>query len=471
MHTVNAAMERGIDVMAVPGPVGEPSSLGTQPAAGRWRDAGARNRRRAVAPRLDRFAARPLPRRSVVVRGYPPTPRACCRSSTSWPRRPNGLSARPGCPPVRSPSRCEELKRRRPCRRRRWLVEPPRPTLTLPVRSAAALRSHSPLPLRPSGAPRGARSWELPCAASLRCWRSQLRSPSSPGSRPRPPPRPSPIVEPVAGTVTDPFRPPATPYGRGNRGLAYATENGSSARASAPGRVTFAGQVGGALHVVVQHADGVRTSYSFLRSVAVRTGTRVDAGDVVGTTASTFHFGARIGDAYIDPAILLASGPARVHLIPDAEFSEVGASDDRKALARRRSPITSARWPSSAVEWAKGTRRGCEPRWWRSTSSPCSTRSSTSASSPDRSRRCRPRSPTSSKHSSNRARPPDVAPPPRTERRIAVFVAGLGSHSSGAASPANLSQRLDASTARLRPGRRRRLLVSRRPPSCRIRVR
>ncbi len=137
---------------------------------------------------------------------------------------------------------------------------------------------------------------------------------------------------PVAGTVTDPFRPPTTAYGSGNRGLTYKTAVGSPVRASAPGRVTFAGQVGGALHVVVQHADGVRTSYSFLRSVTPRVGAVVKQGDIIGTTASTFHFGARIGDAYIDPAILLQSGPARVHLVPDGEFSEKGADDDGFSL-------------------------------------------------------------------------------------------------------------------------------------------
>ncbi len=159
-------------------------------------------------------------------------------------------------------------------------------------------------------------------------------------------------VEPVAGRVTDPFRPPKTPYGAGNRGLQYDTVPGSVARASAAGRVTFAGQVGGALHVVVQHADGVRTSESFLRTVRVRAGQVVTQGEAIGTTGSSFHFGARIGDAYIDPAILLASGPARVHLVPDGEFSEEGAGDDHRALfsvvADRIGSIT-----SEALGWVR----------------------------------------------------------------------------------------------------------------------
>ena len=137
---------------------------------------------------------------------------------------------------------------------------------------------------------------------------------------------------PVGAPVVDRFRPPATPYGPGNRGLTYGTASGTPVLASAPGRVTFAGPVAGALHVVIQHDDGVRTSYSFLRTVAVRAGQTVAQGAVVGTSGSNFHFGARIGDAYIDPAVLLDSSPGRVHLVPDGEFAEAGAHRDGFAL-------------------------------------------------------------------------------------------------------------------------------------------
>jgi len=162
---------------------------------------------------------------------------------------------------------------------------------------------------------------------------------------------------PVIGRVTDPFRPPSTPYGRGNRGLTYETEPGSPVSAAAPGRVTFAGQVGGALHVVIAHADGVRTSYSFLRTVTVRVGQQVRQRDRVGTTNDSFHFGARIGDAYIDPAILLSSGPARVHLVPDGEFAEVGASNDRASLLAAVSDGFGS-VSAAAAEWARGVATG-----------------------------------------------------------------------------------------------------------------
>ena len=158
-------------------------------------------------------------------------------------------------------------------------------------------------------------------------------------------------VAPVEGTVVDGFRPPQNAYGPGNRGLTYRTAPGGAVRVSVSGRVTFAGQVGGALHVVIQHADGVRTSYSFLRSVQTRVGAVVRQGDRVGATASTFHFGARVGDAYLDPAILLAGGPAQVHLAPDGEFSESGAQNDGFSLLSVVRDVAAV--PGAALDWAR----------------------------------------------------------------------------------------------------------------------
>ena len=77
---------------------------------------------------------------------------------------------------------------------------------------------------------------------------------------------------PVDAPVTDPFRPPLTPYGPGNRGIEYATVPGTLVRAAADGLVVFAGPVAGALHVTVLHGDGIRTSYSFLAVIRVRRG-------------------------------------------------------------------------------------------------------------------------------------------------------------------------------------------------------
>lgn len=133
---------------------------------------------------------------------------------------------------------------------------------------------------------------------------------------------------PVDAPVVDAFRAPPAPWAAGNRGIEYATDPGTRVGAAADGTVVFAGLVGGSLHVVVRHADGVRTSYSFLRTALVHRGDGVVRGEPVGTTGNRFHFGARIGDAYIDPALLFSgAGPPRVRLVPDrdAPGARVGA--------------------------------------------------------------------------------------------------------------------------------------------------
>lgn len=134
--------------------------------------------------------------------------------------------------------------------------------------------------------------------------------------------RPAPVAyqAPVSGVVTDPFRPPATPYGPGNRGLEHATEPGDPVRAAAAGRVTFAGPVAGTLHVTVLHADRARTTYSGLATVAVDAGDEVAAGEALGTSGATLLWTLRLGEAYLDPAVALAaSGTGRVRLVPARE--------------------------------------------------------------------------------------------------------------------------------------------------------
>lgn len=121
---------------------------------------------------------------------------------------------------------------------------------------------------------------------------------------------------PVDGPVVDGYRPPASPYAPGNRGLDYATVPGQAVGAAADGEVVYAGRIGPSGHVVVLHADGIRTSYSFLDSVGVARGQRVTGGQALGTAGPVLHFGARVGEGYIDPSVLLGSGPPEVHLVP-----------------------------------------------------------------------------------------------------------------------------------------------------------
>ncbi|MFT5530229.1 MAG: murein DD-endopeptidase MepM/ murein hydrolase activator NlpD [Candidatus Poriferisodalaceae bacterium] len=126
---------------------------------------------------------------------------------------------------------------------------------------------------------------------------------------------PWPYTWPTDAPVVDPFRPPSTPYGAGNRGLEFATDPGSAVHAARAGLVTFAGQVGGQLHVTLAHRDGVRTSYSFVASIVVSKGSSVATGQVIATSGQRLHVGARIGSAYIDPAILFGAS-TRVRLVP-----------------------------------------------------------------------------------------------------------------------------------------------------------
>ncbi|MDP8937385.1 MAG: peptidoglycan DD-metalloendopeptidase family protein [Actinomycetota bacterium] len=225
---------------------------------------------------------------------------------------------------------------------------------------------------------------------------------------------------PVDAPIVDPFRPPPKAWAAGNRGVEYATAPGTRVAAAAAGEVVFSGPVAGALHVVVLHADGIRTSYSFLESVAVHRGDRVGQGRPVGTTGARLHFGARAGDAYVDPTLLFGGGgPPEVHLVPD-ELRRPGTEAQERtglvvALGRRIADAGGA-----TVDWARQrasdrleelrgaihyAREG-QPLthalrladilqdWWRQR---------------------------------DRCTPPDVDPPRRQDRHLAVTVGGLGS--------------------------------------------
>jgi murein DD-endopeptidase MepM/ murein hydrolase activator NlpD len=120
----------------------------------------------------------------------------------------------------------------------------------------------------------------------------------------------APVPEPL--TVVRRFDPPATPYGAGHLGVDLRVRKGALVRSAAAGVVTFAGQVAGRGVVVVLHADGIRTEYEPVRA-SVRTGTNVRRSQSIGTVVGThrgcpgrcLHWGARRGEAYVDPLGLL----------------------------------------------------------------------------------------------------------------------------------------------------------------------
>jgi murein DD-endopeptidase MepM/ murein hydrolase activator NlpD len=157
-------------------------------------------------------------------------------------------------------------------------------------------------------------------------------------------------VWPVRGPVIYPFEAPNSPYGAGHRGIDLAAPVATPVLASGPGLVAFAGPVAGGLFVSVDHPDGVRTTYSWLSAVSVRRGDAVLAGQAIGETGPGhpgrlpphLHFGARVGDVYIDPLLLL-EGASVVGLI---RLAPVDAS---RSMAAGRIMLGEPRGPPSPL--------------------------------------------------------------------------------------------------------------------------
>jgi murein DD-endopeptidase MepM/ murein hydrolase activator NlpD len=95
-----------------------------------------------------------------------------------------------------------------------------------------------------------------------------------------------------------------------HRGQDYVAQCGTSVMAAATGTVTFVGwhQYGGGNRVVVDHGNGLETTYNHLSSFNVTEGQTVSRGDVIalsGTTgASTgchLHFEVQVNGEVVDP--------------------------------------------------------------------------------------------------------------------------------------------------------------------------
>ncbi|MFJ8669169.1 murein hydrolase activator EnvC family protein [Streptomyces sp. NPDC093600] len=120
--------------------------------------------------------------------------------------------------------------------------------------------------------------------------------------------------------------PPAGPYAAGHRGLDLAAPPGTPVHATASGTVTFAGPVGGrGVLTVTLPGTGtppLRTTYSPVTPL-VAEGTTVTSGQPVATVAapdddsphcpeSCLHWGLLRGDTYLNPLLLLRTGPSRL---------------------------------------------------------------------------------------------------------------------------------------------------------------
>jgi murein DD-endopeptidase MepM/ murein hydrolase activator NlpD len=119
------------------------------------------------------------------------------------------------------------------------------------------------------------------------------------------------------------FEPPPGPYASGPRGVDLAGAPGQSVLAALPGTVGFAGSIGGKPVVTVVHGTR-RTTYEPVVALVER-GQEVKAGDALGRLtvtdshcfpAACLHWGLIEGtgddQTYLDPLMLLGSGPVRL---------------------------------------------------------------------------------------------------------------------------------------------------------------
>lgn len=161
--------------------------------------------------------------------------------------------------------------------------------LVIPTVTAAAARAsgHAPAPA-PTPAPSTA---EAPLADT-------------------PPPK---FAWPLSGKLRRPFRGPEAKDGA-HEGIDLMAPLGTAVRASAAGKVIFAGQGPEAygLTVIIFHGGRWTTTYSFLQKVTVKEGDEVKAGERIGLVGQTglaeepqLHFEVRRNRAPLDPAKFL----------------------------------------------------------------------------------------------------------------------------------------------------------------------
>lgn len=118
------------------------------------------------------------------------------------------------------------------------------------------------------------------------------------------------------------FRPPATPYGAGHRGVDLAGRAGQAVLAVDAGVVSHAGVVAGRGTVTVRHAAGLASTYEPV-AAEVTAGAVLARGQPLGrlqgarshcAPTACLHLGARRGAQYVDPLVFLRG--ERVRLLP-----------------------------------------------------------------------------------------------------------------------------------------------------------
>ena len=127
-------------------------------------------------------------------------------------------------------------------------------------------------------------------------------------------PTPSKLITSPFGYRSDPF----TGGSAFHSGIDFGDGCGTGTGATRPGTVCFAGPAGGyGLRVVVTHENGMSSSYSHLKGIAVQVGEHVDQGQLLGGVGTTgrstgchLHFEIMINGAFTDPMPYLQGNPA-----------------------------------------------------------------------------------------------------------------------------------------------------------------
>ncbi|MGP5006043.1 murein hydrolase activator EnvC family protein [Brachybacterium tyrofermentans] len=238
--------------------------------------------------------------------------------------------------------------------------------------------------------PRGCSSTVAPPDETRRVERTRMRSMTARPIPPRPPACPRPVLRalrvllvvlcllasfslagparseptgrwqwpsPAPHEVAAPFEAPPHRYGPGHRGIDIRVSGeGAEIRAVEAGTVRFSGKVAGRGVVSVLHADGLISTYEPVAG-SVEEAQTVGAGDVLGTVTDgeashcpgevCLHLGARRGQDYLDPLLLLGGiGPSV--LLPWAGAATPSSSTAPAGVLAVRAAPSSARAPSTA---------------------------------------------------------------------------------------------------------------------------
>ena len=165
---------------------------------------------------------------------------------------------------------------------------------------------------------------------------------------------PLPFTRVTSGFTSKRFHPVLKVY-RPHYGIDLGAPRGTPVRATAHGRVAFAGRNGGAGKMVkLRHSNRFETSYLHLSRIAVRRGQRVRQGEVIGHVGSTGlstgpHLDYRVkqNGRYLNP-LRLDNQPAEP--IPQHKLSEF--QDRREALRASLvgdGPVVAARLAASPL--------------------------------------------------------------------------------------------------------------------------